>query len=213
MEKLFLICTLVVLGLSGCAQIRIIPEQVENGIVDTVDNSQFIKNNGIGIKTRISEIDINAYNLDGTVTAFNVSINNSSSDEVSFAVDSFVLVDERGLQYIQLTPEKVRELITKDSYYLMPYPYVGFYYLEDFQKTSFYNRNSSSLPYYYELYPQDIFTKSLPLTAIIPGMMVEGLIYFKIDMAAHKQVKLYVYRKDMSKSSPPEFVFPFKITK
>lgn len=95
----------------------------------------------------------------------------------------------------------------------MPYPYVGFYYLEDFQKTTFYNRFNSSLPYYYELYPQDLFTKSLPLTSIIPGKKIEGLIYFKIDLAAHKQVKLYVYRKGVSKSTPPEFIFPFKIVK
>ena len=104
-------------------------------------------------------------------------------------------------------------MIKKDSYYLMPYPYVGFYYLEDYQKTTFYNRNTSLLPYYYELYPQDIFTKSLPLTGIIPGKKVEGLVYFKIDMGDHRQVKLYVYRKGESRSNLPEFIFPFKILK
>jgi len=213
MKKLLIIIIFITSCMSACAQIKIVPEQVVNGTIDMNDNSQMIGNNGVYIKTRVADTDINAYNLDGTVTAFNVSVKNDSGMEIAYGGDSFVLVDDRGIQYTQLTPEKVREIITKDSYYLMPYPYVGFYYLEDFQKTTFYNRNTSSLPYFYELYPQDIFTKSFPLTTIIPGMTVEGLVYFKIDMATHRQVKLYLYRKDSSKSNPPEFIFPFKIIK
>lgn len=208
----FFLALLILTG-SGCGSIKVMPEPVENGIINAADNSQTISRNGIEIKANVSDTAINAYNLEGTVTAFQLTISNTSSNEVAFADDSFVLVDDRSLQYALLTPEKVRELIKKDSYYLMPYPYVGFYYLEDFQKTSFYNRFNSSLPYYYELYPQDLFTKSLPMTSIIPGMKVAGLAYFKIDLAAHQQVKLYVYRKGVSKSAPPEFIFPFKIVK
>ena len=208
-----LLVALSILISSGCSSIKVIPEPVENGIINAADNSQTISKNGIQIKANVSDSAINAYNLEGTVTALQLTIANTSSNEVAFSDDSFVLVDDRGLQYALLTPERVRELIKKDSYYLMPYPYVGFYYLEDFQKTSFYNRFNSSLPYYYELYPQDLFTKSLPLTAIIPGMKVEGLVYFKIDPAAHQQIKLYIYRKGVSKSAPPEFIFPFKIVK
>lgn len=209
----YLLVVLSILISSGCSSIKVIPEPVENGIINAADNSQTISKNGIQIKTNVSESAINAYNLEGTVTALQLTIANTSSNEVAFSDDSFVLVDDRGLQYALLTPERVRELIKKDSYYLMPYPYVGFYYLEDFQKTSFYNRFNTSLPFYYELYPQDLFTKSLPFTAIIPGMKVEGLVYFKIDPSAHQQIKLYIYRKGVSKSAPPEFIFPFKIVK
>lgn len=204
---------LSVLCITGCSSIKILPEQVENGTINPADNSQTIVKNGLEIKAFVSDTEINAYNLEGTVSAFKIKITNSTPNEVAFSDDSFFLVDGRGMQYALLTPEKVREMIKKDSYYLMPYPYVGFYYLEDFEKTSFYNRYNSSLPYYYELYPQDLFTKSLPMTPIIPGMSIEGYVYFKIDMSAHQQVKLYVYRKGASKSSPPEFVFPFKIVK
>lgn len=213
MKKVLAVIALLIVGIPGCATVKILPEQVEQGTINTADNTQAITKNGVEIRAGASETAINSYNLEGTVTAFNISIRNNSANEVAFAEDSFVLVDERGLQYDLLTPEKVRDIIKKDSYYLMPYPYVGFYYLEDFQKTNFYNRFNSSLPYYYELYPQDLFTKSLPLTAIIPNMKVEGLAYFKIDMATHQQVKLYVYRKGASKSAPPDYLFPFKIVK
>jgi hypothetical protein len=213
MKKILAVMALLIVCIPGCASVKIVPEQVEHGTINTADNTQAITKNGVEIRVGASDAAINAYNLEGTVAAFTISIRNNSANEVVFAENSFYLVDERGLQYDLLTPEKVRDLIKKDSYYLMPYPYVGFYYLEDYQKTSFYNRFNSSLPYYYELYPQDLFTKSLPLTAIIPNMKVEGLAYFKIDMAVHQQVTLYVYRKGASKSAPPDYLFPFKIVK
>lgn len=204
---------LLLVVMSGCASVKVIPEAIEHGSINASDNSLSIDRNSVTIRTAIDEVGINAYNLENTVASFRVAIKNNSAHEVAYSADSFVLVDERGMQYSVLTPERMREILKKDSYYLMPYPYVGFYYLEDFQKTTFYNRFNSSLPYYYEMYPQDLFTKSLPMSTIIPGMGIEGLLYFKIDMANHQAVKLYVYRTGASKSAPPEYVFPFKIVK
>ena len=38
-----------------------------------------------------------------------------------------------------------------------------------------------------------------------------GLIYFKIDPAVHQHVNLLDFHKGVSKSSPPDLTFPFKI--
>ncbi len=198
---------------SGCSSLKIVPEQTPGSQIDLSANSQAVVKDGTEITVRFDEDGINSYNLDSTVTSFLITIKNGSASEVAFSEDSFVLVDDKGLQYSLLTPEQVRDMLKKDSYYLMPYPYVGFYYLEDYQKTSFYNRSNSSLPYYYELYPQDIFSKALPMTSVIPGMKIEGLAYFKIDPADHQKIKLLVFRKGASKSSPPDFTFPFTIVK
>ncbi|MEI6212877.1 MAG: hypothetical protein WCP10_02130 [Desulfuromonadales bacterium] len=198
---------------AGCSSVRVVPDTTTGLRINAADGSLTAVDKGVEIAARADETSISGYNLDSIITAFMVSIKNGSSGELAFSEDSFVLVDETGLQYSLLTPEKVREMLKKDSYYLMPYPYVGFYYLEDYQKTSFYNRFNSSLPYYYELYPQDLFTKSLSMTTVIPDMKIEGLVYFKIDPAMHQAFKLLVYRKGASKSSPPDFTLPFKIVK
>lgn len=213
MKKGLLIILFLSILITGCSAVKIVPEQVDNGRINAADNSQAVVNKGVEISVRADEAGINAYNLESTVSAFMVSIKNNSEAEVVFAEDSFVIVDDKGLQYSLMTPEKIRDMLKKDSYYLMPYPYVGFYYLEDYQKTNFYNRFNSSLPYYYELYPQDIFTKSLPMTAVIPGMKIEGLTFFKIDPSSHQNIRLLIYRKGASKSLPPDFNFPFKIVK
>lgn len=211
MKHSLILITFIAVLCAGCSSVKVVPEQVANGRINVADNSQTIVSNGIEVTARVDESGINSYNLEATVTSFYIGIKNSTDNEISFGDDSFVLVDESGLQYSLLTPEKVREMLKKDSYYLVPYPYVGFYYLEDYEKTNAYNRSNSALPYYYELYPQDIFTKALQATSIIPGMKVEGLTYFKIDPAAHKHIKLMIYRKGASKSSPPDVVFPFKV--
>lgn len=213
MKKGILLISLLSILTTGCSSVKIVPEQVNNGRINPADNSQTVIGNGVEITVRADETGINAYNLETVVTSFMVSIKNNSEAEVAFAEDSFVMVDDKGLQYSLLTPDKIRDMLKKDSYYLMPYPYVGFYYLEDYQKTNFYNRSNSSLPYYYELYPQDIYTKSLPMSAVIPGMKIEGLTYFKIEPSNHQSIKLLVYRKGASKSSPPDFTLPFKIVK
>jgi len=201
------------LFMSGCSSVTIVPEQVTNGRINPVDNSLSITGKLAEVSVRIDESAINAYNLNSFVTAIHISIKNISASEIAFSNDSFVLVDEDNLQYSLLTPDNLREMLKKDSYYLMPYPYVGFYYLEDYQKTSFYNRSNSSLPYYYELYPQDIYTKALPMVTVIPGMKIEGLTYFKFDPANHKKIRLMIFVKGSPMSSPPNFLFPFKISK
>ncbi len=199
--------------LAGCSSVKVVPEQIVNGRINTTDNSQTIISNGVEVTARVDETGINSYNLESTITSFHLSIKNTTDSEVIFNDDSYLLVDEGGLQYSLMTPEKIRTMLKKDSYYLVPYPYVGFYYLEDFEKTTAYNRFNSTQPYYYDLYPQDIFTKALQASAVIPGMKIEGLAYFKIDPAAHQHMKLLVFRTGAPKSSLPEFTFPFKVVK
>jgi hypothetical protein len=213
MKRNIIMMSLVTLLLAACSSVKVIPELAANGRINAAENSQTIVSNGIEVTARVDDTGINSYNLDDTVTSLHLMIRNSSENEVTFGDDSFLLVDESGLQYSLLTPENVRAMLKKDSYYLVPFPYVGFYYLEDFEKSNANNRFNSALPYYYDLYPQDIFSKALQGTAIIPGMKIEGLTYFKIDPATHQHIKLLVYRKGASKTSPPDFTFPFKIIK
>ena len=213
MKHSLILMSIIAILLAGCSTVRIVPELAVNGRVNMVDNSQTITSNGVEVTARVDETAINSYNLDGTITAFHISIRNTTDGEINFGDDSYVLVDESGLQYSLLTPENVRSMLKKDSYYLVPYPYVGFYYLEDYEKTNAYNRFNSALPYYYDLYPQDLFTKALQATTVIPGMKVEGLTYYKIDPAAHNTFKLLIFYKGASKSSPPAFSFPFKAVK
>ena len=199
--------------LGGCSSLKVLPEQAGAGVINTAENSQAIDKDGVLITVKASDVDLRNYNLEGTVSAFSVLIDNRTDHEVSFGNDSFVLLDNDNRQYLPLTPEKVKEILSKDSYYLIPYPYVGFYYLEDYEKSSSYNTFNSSAPYFYDLYPQDIYTKALSGESIIPKAKVAGLVYFKIALSTVQRVKLLVFKKGTSRSAVPDFTFPFKISK
>jgi len=195
---------------AGCA-VKVVPVQVESGIIDTERLSQTITRDNVSVTASSSDTQLYNYNLDGTVSAFSVVINNQNSTEMRVSPGMFLLIDSNGNQYSPLTPDKVKEIISRDSYYLIPYPYVGFYYLEDYEKSSFYNTFTSERPYFYEVYPQDIYTKALPAATLIPQAKVSGLVYFKIDMKGKKGVKLLMYKPGTSKSVQADFAFPFKI--
>lgn len=210
MRLLPMLFLLLVAFLPGCAT-KLVPMQVESGTINPKENSQTIGKSGVTVTVRAAETDFYSYNLQMNLAAFTVAIENHTDREVEFAPDSFILVDDQARQYYALPPEKVREMIAKDSYYLIPYPYVGFYYLEDYEKSSFYNTYTSDVPYYYQMYPQEIATKALPMGPIIPGARVEGYVYFNVDFSGKKELRFMAFRKGTPKSAPPDFIFPFGI--
>lgn len=208
------ICALLAaIIISGCSSLKIIPEPVPSGIINQKENSQTLIKNNISVTVAPADPDMINYSIQGLVASFDVLIQNKSAAEVSFDNSSFLLIDADKRQYYPLTPEKIKEMLAKDTYYLLPYPYVGFYYLEDYEKAQFKNSTSSNLPYYFELNPQDIHLKALPTESVIPAASIKGLIYFNADLSTLSSFSVNIYRKGASKASPPDFVFPFKVVK
>lgn len=212
--KIFAAFILLLLTLiTGCSSVKVIPEPVSGGTINLKDNSQTIARNNLEITISPDNTDMVNYNIESIVASFNVDILNNGVSEVTFDKDSFILIDSKGRQYYTLTPEKVREMMAKDTYYLLPYPYVGFYYLEDYELAQFKNATSSNLPYYFELHPQELFTKALPFDPVIPKARIQGLLYFHADLHSLTGFTVNVYLKGASKSAPPDFTFPYKVVK
>ncbi len=212
MRERILLLILVGLIFSGCA-LKVVPDPGTLGTINPKENSLSLTKDSVEITVKLDQADLSSYNIDGTIAAFDVEIENRGTNEISFGQDDFLLLDNENRQYYSLSPEKIKEMIAKDSYYLLPYPYVGFYYLEEYEKASYQNTVNSNLPYYYELHPQDIFSKALNAGSIIPKAKVSGLVYFRVDLHALKGVRLLVYKKGAPKSATPDFTFPFSIVK
>lgn len=210
--RLLLLASLLML-MTACSTLKIVPLAIDNATIDTKENSLKVASAGVSVTAAHEPIELYSQNLVGYVTAFRVTVGNDTEGEVAVEQDSFILLDEQNHQYFSLMPAKVKEILSKDSYYLIPYPYVGFYYLEDYEKSNFINRQSSNLPYYYEVHPQEIFSKAFPLGQILPNAKVTGLVYFNIDPAQHTKLKLYFYKKGTPKTAPPDTVLPFSVQK
>lgn len=213
MKALNIALLLLISLITGCASVKVIPVQVPAGVVNLNDNSQAVTKDNLVVTISPAEIDMVNYNIEGIVASFNVEIENAGDSEVTFDYESFVLIDSDRRQYYPLTPEKIREMMAKDTYYLLPYPYVGFYYLEDYELAQFKNSTNSNLPYYFELRPQELYTKALPVQPIIPKARIKGLVYFHADIHSLTSFTVNVYKKGTPKSGPPDYIFPYKVVK
>jgi putative VirB-like lipoprotein len=209
-KSIFIILALTMLA--GCS-IKIVPEPVASGTINEKANSITLSKDKTVVTMAPADPNMLNYNLDSPVASFSVEIQNNGDREISFDTESFILVDSNKRQYYALTPEKIRQMLARDTYYLLPYPYVGFYYLEDYQLAEFKNSTNSNLPYYFELRPQDIYTKALSTEAVIPNAGIKGLVYFNVDVESLTSFRINLYRKGDPKSSEPALVFPFKVVK
>jgi hypothetical protein len=213
MKSLNISILLLISLITGCASVKVIPEQVPAGVINLKENSQTVSKDNLLITVAPADTDLINYNIEGMVAAFNVEIYNATESEVTFNKDSFILIDSKQKQYYPLTPERIKEMLAKDTYYLLPYPYVGFYYLEDYELAQFKNSTSSNLPYYYEFHPQDLYTRALPLDPVIPNARINGLVYFHADIHSLSGFTINIYRQGSSRSAPPDFIFPFKVVR
>lgn len=207
-----LLLLLAVISLSGCG-VAVVPKPTATASLDPANNTLRESINGVTVSARVEDLEVAPYRMVDNLTSFRVTVENGLSEEISLPLTSFLLVDDEGHQFRPIEPARVQEIIGRDSMYLIPYPYVGYYYLDDKEKSAFANTFDSALPYYAENYPQDIFTQALPVGSIVPGAKISGLVYFVIDLVQKRGVELRVYRPGTSPSGPPDFILPFAVEK
>src|SRR5690349_11380679 len=136
MKKYTFLIIFAMTMIAGCS-LKIVPEPVASGIINEKENSITLSKEGTVVTMAPADPEMLNYNLESMVASFSVEIRNNSDKEISFDTESFILIDSNKRQYYSLTPEKLRQMLARDTYYLLPYPYVGFYYLEDYELAAF----------------------------------------------------------------------------
>lgn len=206
------ILTLLTLLLCSACSVSVAPIATPTGTINPDDNSITETRNGVAFTVKLDEMSVGAYPQVDNITSFHVVIDNRTDQQVSFPSRAFLLKDGDDRQYRSITPERVREIVSKDTVYLIPYPYVGYYYLEDQARASHADSFSSSLPFYAEYHPQEIFTRALTEEPILKGSKVSGLVYFIADLERSDYAELLVF-PNQKVSGEPLAKFPFSIKK
>ena len=212
MKRIWILTLMTSLLLGGCG-IAVIPQSTATARVDQTNQSISETKAGITVTARVQDLEVAPYLLDNNLTSFELTLANGTDHQVRIPLESFLLVDNAGRQYRPVEPERLQEILKQNSPYLIPYPYVGYYYLEDIEKATEARGFESSLPYYAENHPQDALAGSLPAGTIVPGASVSGTIFFLIDLTDKKSVELRGYLPGTSLSSSPDFTLPFSIEK
>ncbi|MFC1779069.1 hypothetical protein ACFLZU_01840 [Thermodesulfobacteriota bacterium] len=211
MPTKFILVVSILLLCSACS-VSVSPIATPTGIINPEDNSLTETHDGVSFTVKLDQLSFGPYQQVDNITSFHVNINNQTESQISFPSSAFLLKDGNGRQYRSITPERVREIVSKDSVYLIPYPYVGYYYLEDQARVAYQNTFSSSLPFYAEYHPQDIFTRALTEEPLLKKSNASGLVYFIADLERTNYAELLVF-PDQEASGEPLLKFPFAIKK
>ena len=208
--KLFI--AVFTLFLCSACSVTVAPIATPTGTVNLEEKSITEIRDGVAFTVKLDQLSVASYQLVDNITSFHVIIDNRTEKQVSFPTQAFLLKDGNGRQYRSITPERVREIVSKDAVYLIPYPYVGYYYLEDQARVTFADTFSSSLPFYAEYHPQDIFTRALTEEPILKGSKVAGVVYFIADLERTDYAELLLF-SNAETSGEPLVKFPFAIEK
>ena len=211
MQTKFILSILILFICSACS-VSVSPIATSTGTINSEDQSITETRDDVSFTVKLDQLSVGPYQLVDNVASFQVKINNQTERSVSFPSKAFLLKDGDGQQYRSITPERVREIVSKDAVYLIPYPYVGYYYLEDQMRVSYQDTFSSSLPFYAEYHPQDIFTRALTEEPILQNSSASGLVYFIANLEKTNYVELLIY-PNQEASGEPLVKFPFAIEK
>lgn len=196
---------------SACG-VRVVPQSTVTAMVNPADNSLTEVHDGVAVTARLDQLSVQPYQLVDNLTSFHIIVDNQTDKPVEIPIEAFLLKDGDGRQFRIITPERVREIVSKDTVYLIPYPYVGYYYLDDQKRGAFNQTMASSLPFYAEYHPQDIFTRALPAGPVLPHSKSAGVIYFIADLTRTDRAELLLFPSPQMQGEP-RYRFPFSIEK
>jgi hypothetical protein len=202
----------LVVCLSGCS-VTVIPRATATAQVDPADNSISETRNGVLVKARLHDPEFAPVLSEGNITAFELTVGNRTGKSLSLPLSAFLLMDDRGTQYSPLPPERVNKILRRNSPYLLPYPYVGYYYLEDMEKASAARGFTSSRPYFAQNRPADALVGALDDFSLVPDAQMTGLIFFGIDLSRVRSVELRGYLSPAAKDVNADFTLPFYVEK
>lgn len=205
------LAVLILLFCTACS-VKVAPIATATGTINPEDQSITEVRDDVAFTVKLDELSVAPYQIVDNIASFLVTIENRTENPVSYPSKAFLLKDGSGRQYRSITPERVREIVSKDTVYLIPYPYVGYYYLEDQAMVTHADTFSSSMPFYAEYHPQDIFTRALTEEPILEKSTASGVVYFIADLERTDYAELLVFLGGEA-AGEPLVKFPFAIEK
>lgn len=208
--SLTLLSTLILSA--GCSTLSVVPLASPGTEIDPKSNAISSRSGDLTVTVKLQDLEFGPYTGgERNITSFYVVVVNHGASEVRLPLENFVLLDEEKNQYRAMDPAVVISMTKRTADYLIPYPYVGYYYLQDNVEYAFKAETASSFPYTTTERVIDVQAEALPNDAIIPGARLTGMVYFNVDLYQKKSIELKVrlpatdFQNGLS--------FPFQIVK
>lgn len=202
----------LVLLLSGCG-VQVVPRTSAQISLGADKETVVATENGLTLSAKVQDLDFGPYTGENNITAFYVKIANNSKEERSVPLAAFMLFDQDRKVYRPLESDRVTALTRQEENYLIPYPYVGFYYLQDSTDFDYSTQSASSLAYSPQRTSGSVETYALPVGSIPSGAHIAGLLFFNIDLYEKKFVDLTLQLPGDGNVPETNFSFLFDVVK
>ncbi len=213
MNKRILPLLLTLSLLAGCGGITVIPRPDSLGQINASDLSITQTNEQVTVTARVMDLEVRPYQMEQNICSFMLLVKNGRDTKIYLPAERFILADSNGNQYRPVSPEKIREIVADHDPYLIPYPYVGYYYEGDAERARIRNDFNSEVTYFPTINPQNIALEALPDGKVEAHKQISGLIYFLADLRSMEGFTLEgsaVLSKGVKSS---DFIFPFSVVK
>jgi len=203
---------LTLLLLSGCG-LQIIPRTTAQISIGPDKETVSATENGLTLAAKVQDLEFGPYTGVNNITAFYVTVTNNSDRERSVPLAAFMLFDQDKQLYRPLESDRVTALTHQEANYLIPYPFVGFYYLQDSAEFDYSTQSASSLEYSPQRKEVSAEAYALPVGTIPPGAKISGMLFFNIDLYEKKSVDLTLHLPSENSLSETKFSFLFDVVK
>lgn len=210
--KLFIPIVFLAFILSGCG-VQVVPwtsEQISLGAdKETVTATE----NGLTLSAKVQDLDFGPYTGENNITAFYVKVSNDSKNERIVPLAAFMLYDQDRKLHRPLEADRVTTLTRQEANYLIPYPYVGFYYLQDSTDFDYATQSASSLAYSPQKTMASAEAYALPVGSLPAGANIAGMLFFNIDLYEKSFVDLTLQLQGDGNLPETKFSFLFDVVK
>ncbi len=172
---------------------------------DKEKNALISSKENITVTVQIAPQSYSFYGMEDSFVIFHVVVENKRDNEIHVTPEDFVLFDDMSHQVNVMKVEDVAKIVEQNLFYLIPYPYIGYYSesLNYYEGRYLYN---PSAPHIYPVSPREIYLDAFPWGKILPKAHIKGKIYFKKKISEAKILEL----KAISKDNNYLFRFNFK---
>ncbi len=186
--RLSLVCLLVLL--SACSSTLVVPQLQSGSGTLLPDQAILQQQDQVRASLKLRDIQVRPAPIETNVCSFWVEVENLREVKLPLSHTDFVLLTDDGRQIASYDPEELTALAAVAVPQLIPYPYVGYYYLQDAQRGSARNSQLSEANYYSSRRPEQILHERLMEQAVLPKATLAGAIYFPVDLRALQKFEI-----------------------
>lgn len=210
--KLLIPIAFLAFFLSGCG-VQVVPRTSAQISLGEDKETVIATENDLTLSVKVQDLDFGPYTGKNNITAFYVKVANNSKNERVVPLAAFMLYDQDRKLYRPLEADRVTTLTRQEANFLIPYPYVGFYYLQDSTDFDYATQSASSLAYSPQKTMASAEAYALPVGSLPVGANIAGMLFFNVDLYEKKFVDLTLQLQGDGDLPETKFSFFFDVVK